>query len=148
MHKKDEVKEGQSQLDNTDHYQPLDHPMVIETASIQPIQPIQPIAKIQKSYIKDTTDFINFIERKKLPRNTLLVSMDVTSLYTNIPQEQGMQIVCAAYDKFYKSYPPILRLQVTSHLIMRAPQNRKSDLLVDKQRELVVPAQRFSSRFE
>ena len=37
----------------------------------------------------------------------LLVTMDVTSLYTNIPQEQGMQIVCAAYDKFYKSNPPI-----------------------------------------
>ena len=33
--------------------------------------------------------------------------MDVASLYTNIPQEQGMQIVCAAYDKFYKSNPPI-----------------------------------------
>ena len=38
----------------------------------------------------------------------LLVTMDVTSLYTtNIPQEHGMQIVCAAYDKFYKSNPPI-----------------------------------------
>ena len=37
----------------------------------------------------------------------LLVTMDVTSLYTNIPQEQAMQIVCAAYEKFYKSNPPI-----------------------------------------
>ena len=33
MNKEDKIKEGQSQLDNTDHYQPLDHPMVIETAS-------------------------------------------------------------------------------------------------------------------
>ena len=31
--KGDKIKEGQSQLDNTDHYQPLDHPMVMETAS-------------------------------------------------------------------------------------------------------------------
>ena len=29
---------------------------------------IHPFAKIQKSYIKDTTDFINLIERKKLPQ--------------------------------------------------------------------------------
>ena len=33
MNKEDKIKEGQSQLDNTDHYQPLDHPMVAETAS-------------------------------------------------------------------------------------------------------------------
>ena len=33
MNKEDKIKEGQSQLDNTDHYQPLDHPMVVETAS-------------------------------------------------------------------------------------------------------------------
>ena len=84
---------------------------------------IHPIAKIQKSYIKDTTDFINFIERKKVPQNPLLVTMDVTSLYTNhstnISQEQGMQIVCAAYDKFYKTYksnPPIrTRLILEEH---------------------------------
>ena len=37
------------------------------------------IAKVQPS---DTTDFINFIEKTKLPPNTTLVSMDVTSLYT------------------------------------------------------------------
>ena len=40
---------------------------------------IQPIAQ-QDSYLKDTTDFINFIERIKLPSSAILVSMDVTSL--------------------------------------------------------------------
>ena len=33
MNKEDKIKEGRSQLDKTDHYQPYDHPMVIETAS-------------------------------------------------------------------------------------------------------------------
>ena len=33
MNKEDKVKEGQCQLDNKDHYQPYDHPMVIEPAS-------------------------------------------------------------------------------------------------------------------
>ena len=49
---------------------------------------LQPIAQQQKSYLKDTTDFINFIERTKVPENAILVSMDVTSFYTNMPQEE------------------------------------------------------------
>ena len=67
---------------------------------------LQPIAKVQPSYLKDTTDFINFIEKAKLPPNTTLVSMDVTSLYTNIPQEEGTNTVCEAYEEFYRGIPP------------------------------------------
>ena len=58
---------------------------------------IQPIAQKQDSYLKDTTDFLNFIERTKLPKNTVLVSMDVTSLYTNIPHEEVVTAVCHVY---------------------------------------------------
>ena len=68
---------------------------------------LQPIAKAQKSYLKDTTDFINFIERTKIPKNTTLVSMDVTSLYTNIPQEEGITTVRKAYEAFYNRNIPI-----------------------------------------
>lgn len=68
---------------------------------------LQPIAKVQKSYLKDTTQFINFIEKRKVPNNTILVSMDVTSLYTNIPQEEGINTVCKAYEAFYKNDTPI-----------------------------------------
>ena len=39
---------------------------------------LQPIAKVQKSYLKDTTQFINFIEKRKVPNNAVLVSMDVS----------------------------------------------------------------------
>ena len=70
---------------------------------------LQPITKAQKSYLKDTTDFINFIERTKIPKNTTLVSMDVTtcSLYTNIPHEEGITTVCKAYEAFYNRNIPI-----------------------------------------
>ena len=68
---------------------------------------LQPIAKVQKSYLKDTTQFINFIEERKVPNNAILVSMDVTSLYTNIPQEEGTNTVCKAYEAFYKNDTPI-----------------------------------------
>ena len=50
---------------------------------------VQPIAQSQDSYLKDTTDIINFVEKTKVPADVILVSMDVTSLYTNIPQEEG-----------------------------------------------------------
>ena len=42
---------------------------------------LQPISKSQESYLKDTTDFINFIERTSVNKQAFLVSMDVTSLY-------------------------------------------------------------------
>ena len=35
---------------------------------------LQPIAQTQKSYLKDTTHFINFIEKTKVSQNTILVS--------------------------------------------------------------------------
>ena len=63
--------------------------------------------KEQQSYIKDTTQFINFIEGTRVPQNAVLVSMDVTSLYTNIPQEEGITTICHAYDTFYTTTPPI-----------------------------------------
>ena len=64
---------------------------------------LQPVSTSQTSYLKDSTDFINFIEKTK----TFLVTMDVTSLYTNIPQEEGITTVCNAYENFHKNNPPI-----------------------------------------
>ena len=42
-----------------------------------------------------------------MPRNAFLVSMDVTSLYTNIPREEGITIVCNAYENFRAQKSPI-----------------------------------------
>ena len=65
------------------------------------------MAKLQKSYLKDTTDFLNFIEKTKVAKDTIRVSMDGTSLYTNIPQEEGIEIVCRTYETFYGNELPI-----------------------------------------
>ena len=32
--------------------------------------------------------------------------MDVRSLYTNVPQEEGIETVCKAYDAFYQEETP------------------------------------------
>ena len=69
---------------------------------------LQPIVQKQKSYLKDTTDFVNFIEKTKVSQDTILVSMDVTSLYTNISQEEGITMVCKTYKAFHNNKPPIL----------------------------------------
>ena len=45
-----------------------------------------------RSYIRDTTHFLQKISTiNDLPVNTLLVTLDVESLYTNIPHTYGLQ---------------------------------------------------------
>ena len=51
--------------------------------------------------------FIYFIEKAKVKNRTFLVSMDVTSLYSNKPQNEGIEWVCRAYKNFYDDNPPI-----------------------------------------
>ena len=38
-----------------------------------------------------------------MPKNTILVSMDVTSLYTNTPHEEGVTTVCHVYQNFQRN---------------------------------------------
>ena len=68
---------------------------------------LQPIAKKQESYVKDTTNFINFIEKTTIPDYAILSTFDVCSLYTNIPQEEGIEVVCLHYEKHYEPELPI-----------------------------------------
>ena len=84
---------------------------------------LQPIAKVQESYLKDTTDFLNFIEKTKVAKDTMLVSMDVTSLYTNIPQEEGINIVCNTYESFHLNKPPITTLYLRDMLRLLLKEN-------------------------
>jgi hypothetical protein len=52
---------------------------------------LQPLVQTTKSYVKDTTDFINHIEAlSALTENSLLCTIDVSSLYTNIPNQEGI----------------------------------------------------------
>ena len=53
---------------------------------------LQPHVHSLPSYLQDTTDFLRKQDAMgPLPPETLLVSMDVTSLYTNIPHEDGIK---------------------------------------------------------
>ena len=58
---------------------------------------LQPHAKSLPSYIKDTSDFINRInETKEINKDSILVTLDVKSLYTNIPNHEGIEAVKSA----------------------------------------------------
>ena len=53
---------------------------------------LQPGVKKIPSYIQDTTDFLRMLQEiGDLPDNTYLVTMDVSSLYTNIPNVEGIE---------------------------------------------------------
>ena len=60
---------------------------------------LQPSAKGLKSYVKDTTDFITKIkDLGTVPPNSFPVSMDITSLYTNIPNDEGLEALRQSLD--------------------------------------------------
>ena len=51
---------------------------------------IEPFTLHVQSYLRDTIDFLNYLP-KTVPESTILVSFDVTSLYTNINHELGIK---------------------------------------------------------
>ncbi|XP_071141774.1 uncharacterized protein [Mytilus edulis] len=52
---------------------------------------LRPHVKQLPSHIQDTTDYLKKLNSlSPLPNNTILVSMDVCSLYTNIPKDEGI----------------------------------------------------------
>ena len=66
---------------------------------------LQPEVKKLKSYVKDTTDFMKKIEAiDHVSDDSYLVSLDVRSLYTNIPHKEGIE---AVKQKLKKSKPSI-----------------------------------------
>ena len=53
---------------------------------------LRPDVEALPSHLKDTTDYLKKMESMNpLPSGTILVSMDVTSLYTNIPHNDGIE---------------------------------------------------------
>ena len=63
---------------------------------------LQKISNKHPSFLQDTPDFLREIEalneKQTLPENTILVTIDVTALYTNIPQNEGLEAVKEALE--------------------------------------------------
>ena len=54
---------------------------------------IQPLVPLQKSYVRDSGHFLWLLENINLPNTPILCTLDVTSLYTNIPNSEGISTV-------------------------------------------------------
>lgn len=51
---------------------------------------LNPLVRKLPSYLKDSSEFIKLITSTRIPQNSILVSVDVSSLYTNIPHKDGI----------------------------------------------------------
>ncbi len=76
---------------------------------------LKPLVPLIDSFVRDTTDFISKIESiSDLPDRYFLVTLDVTSLYTNIPNHEGLVAVAKTLQrhkpKFRASYSSLLEL--------------------------------------
>ena len=74
------------------------------------------------SHIRDTTDFITKLRRlPQLPSGSLLITLDVSSLYTNIPHEEGITACKEFLNRREKQEPPttdlcqLIRLVLTTN---------------------------------
>ena len=54
---------------------------------------IRPLVSLIQSHVKDKTHFINQTLGTKLKTEDLLVTIDVTSLYTDIPHNEGIAAI-------------------------------------------------------
>ena len=62
---------------------------------------LQPIVKEIPSYVKDAQDFLKKLEKlKDIPQESLLVTLDGKSLYTNIPNNESIKAVKESYEKY------------------------------------------------
>ena len=66
---------------------------------------LRPHVEDLPSYLKDTTDYLNKTPSSGLPDHTLLVTMDVTSLYTNIPHDEGIEACREVWDSKTIQHP-------------------------------------------
>jgi hypothetical protein len=72
---------------------------------------LEPFSTTHPSYLKDTGDFLEKLRNIKIKRSSLLVTMDVESLYTNIDNSFGMQCVARALDRDpHPLHPFILKI--------------------------------------
>ena len=68
---------------------------------------LQPIVCMTASFLKDSKAFIQAIESTPIAHHAILVSIDVSALYTSIPQQKGIIVCQEAVRDFYPDKPDL-----------------------------------------
>ncbi|MCY4327357.1 MAG: GIY-YIG nuclease family protein, partial [Rhodobacteraceae bacterium] len=83
---------------------------------------LQPIMKSLPAYLKDTGQFLQEISNFQVNKNTWLITVDVKSLYTNIPNEEGIQACYEAWriqELTDPQHPPAETLRLLLELVLK-----------------------------
>lgn len=80
---------------------------------------LAPLAHSHPSYIKDTYDFIHKIRNKEINSNYILVTGDITALYTNMNIDRTLQVVKEAFAKYPSPQRPDKEILQLLELTMR-----------------------------
>ena len=82
---------------------------------------IKPLVPTTHSYIKDSSHIIALLEQTHVPPDALLVTIDVSSLYTNIPQDEGTDTCLEAIGLAEASHiPPSVLLELFNiHVVLK-----------------------------
>jgi hypothetical protein len=74
------------------------------------------------SHIKDTTDYLKKMDNLSISENTTLVTMDGTSLYTNIPHDDGITACSTLWEQRTVQEPPTDCLVEMHTLVLKKQQ--------------------------
>ena len=73
--------------------------------------------KAGKSYIKDTSDFLEKLKNLgNIPSNAILVTVDVVGLYPSIPHDAGLQVLYEKLEERTDKKIPSTDLVEMAHL--------------------------------
>ena len=83
---------------------------------------IKPLVPLAPSYIHDTPDFLRKLEdiKEQIPETAIIGTFDVSSLYTNIPFDEGITASCEALAQSGHTNPPISDIKsLMSHVLTK-----------------------------
>lgn len=90
---------------------------------------LQPFLSKTGSYVKDTRDFISQMENMPVPSGSVLVTIDINALYTNVPHDEARLVVEESLDFRSLKEPPTYLLIEFLDLILEHNYFRFDDCL-------------------